>query len=79
MPMEPVDTDWVRRSLRQAFYALPQEERALIVLVYWSGMSLAEIAIHLGMPLATVKTATRAALARLADLLDDEALRRDAA
>jgi RNA polymerase sigma-70 factor (ECF subfamily) len=51
---------------------LPDHERPVIELAYWSGLSQSEIAAFLNLPLGTVKTRTRTALARLADLLEEE-------
>ena len=39
----------------------------MIELAYWGGLSESEIAEYLHLPLGTVKTRTRSALARLAD------------
>ena len=44
----------------------------MIELAYWGGLSQSEISEFLHVPLGTVKTRTRSALARLADLLEEE-------
>jgi len=41
---------------------------------YWKGLSQSEIADQLDLPLGTVKTRTRTALVRLADVLEDDQL-----
>ncbi len=66
---EQSDTAWrVHRALEE----LNANEREVIQLAYWSGLSQTEVASYLGQPLGTVKTRTRSALARLAEVLEGE-------
>ena len=60
-----------RTRVHQALEALPEEDRALIERVYWSGLPAAEVATELGIPLGLVKARMRSALGRLAELLAD--------
>jgi len=53
------------RSLYFAVQALPEEQRRVIDLAYYKGMSQSEIAEVLGWPLGTVKTRVRAAMQSL--------------
>lgn len=71
-PPERAEAGWTAWRVHRALEELSPNERAVIDLAYWSGLSQSEIAEYLGIPLGTVKTRTRAALARLADLLDEE-------
>jgi len=71
-PPEAAEAEWVSWRVHRAIETLPEHERSLVELAYWSGMSQSEIAEYLGLPLGTVKTRTRAALGRLADELEDE-------
>jgi RNA polymerase sigma-70 factor, ECF subfamily len=71
-PPEQTESGWVAWRVHRALEVLPPHERPLIELAYWSGMSQSEIAEYLQIPLGTVKTRTRSALARLADVLDGE-------
>ena len=58
--------------VHRALETLPEHERTVIELAYWRGLSQSEIADFLSIPLGTVKTRTRSALARLADELEGE-------
>jgi len=71
-PSERAEQGWVAWRIHRALEELPEREREVIKLAYWSGLSQSEVAEFLGLPLGTVKTRTRAALAHLADLLDEE-------
>jgi RNA polymerase sigma-70 factor (ECF subfamily) len=71
-PAERTEQSWVAWRVHRALEELPEREREVIALAYWSGLSQSEVAEFLGIPLGTVKTRTRAALQRLADVLDGE-------
>jgi RNA polymerase sigma-70 factor (ECF subfamily) len=71
-PDEQAERSWVAFRVHGALDVLPSHERELIELAYWSGLSQSEIADLVGIPLGTVKTRTRSALARLADALGED-------
>ncbi|MBD0348042.1 MAG: sigma-70 family RNA polymerase sigma factor [Thermoleophilia bacterium] len=71
-PAERAESSWLAWRVHRALAELPEHERPLVELAYWGGMSQSEIADFLGIPLGTVKTRTRSALARLADALEGE-------
>jgi RNA polymerase sigma-70 factor (ECF subfamily) len=73
-PAEAAEAGWVAWRVHRALAELPEHERSVIELAYWSGLSQSEVARFLNIPLGTVKTRTRSGLSRLARLLDAEEL-----
>jgi RNA polymerase sigma-70 factor (ECF subfamily) len=71
-PAERAETSYVSWRVHRALESLSAKERDVIELAYYGELSQSEIADFLGIPLGTVKTRTRAALSRLADLLEGE-------
>jgi RNA polymerase sigma-70 factor (ECF subfamily) len=71
-PDERAESAWVQWRVHRALETLPEREREVIALAYWSDLSQSEVAEKLGIPLGTVKTRTRAALAHLAEVLEGE-------
>ncbi len=71
-PSDEAEATWTAWRVHRALEVLPAHERPVIELAYWGGLSQSEIAYRLELPLGTVKTRTRSALARLADELDEE-------
>jgi RNA polymerase sigma-70 factor, ECF subfamily len=58
-----------RQLVRSALDTLSAEQREVIELAYYSGLSHSEIALKLGQPLGTVKTRTRLGMMKLRDML----------
>jgi RNA polymerase sigma-70 factor (ECF subfamily) len=70
-PDEQAEGSWLTWRVHSALEQLPERERLVLELAYWSGLSQTEIASYLDVPLGTVKTRTRTGLARLAGLLEE--------
>jgi RNA polymerase sigma-70 factor (ECF subfamily) len=70
-PAEEAERAWLSWRVHAALERLPERERAVLELAYWSGLSQSEVASYLNVPLGTVKTRTRAGLARLAAILEE--------
>jgi RNA polymerase sigma-70 factor, ECF subfamily len=71
-PSEIAEADWAAWRVHRAIAELPEREREVVELAYWGGFSQSEVAQRLRVPLGTVKTRTRSALSRLADLLEED-------
>ena len=71
-PAERAESSFVSWRVHRALETLSDREREVIELAYWSGLSQSEVASFLDIPLGTVKTRTRSALAHLADVLEGE-------
>jgi RNA polymerase sigma-70 factor, ECF subfamily len=71
-PEERAEAAYVSWRVHRALSGLPPNERDVLELAYYGGLSQSEVADFLDIPLGTVKTRTRAALHRLADVLEGE-------
>jgi RNA polymerase sigma-70 factor (ECF subfamily) len=61
-----------RTAVRRALAELPEDQRVVLLLGYFEGLSSSEIATRLGAPIGTVKSRVAAALARLRGVLGGE-------
>lgn len=80
---EPAAQDLVeqldlRRAVRRAIAALPQEQREIVVLKEYQGLTFLEIAQALELPVSTVKTRLYRGLGQLRLRLETEGLREGA-
>ena len=64
-----------REAIRRAIAALPIEQRQVLMLGYFEGLSSSEIAERLGTPIGTVKSRVAAAMTRLRSALRVGALK----
>lgn len=65
---EVIEESWIasrREDVRAAIGTLPQEQRLVIELAYFGGLTQMEVAERAGIPLGTVKSRTLAAMKRL--------------
>ena len=60
-----------RKEVRAALSTLPAEQRRVLDMAYFGGMTQARIAEELGIPLGTVKTRTLAAMRKLRAALQE--------
>ena len=71
-PLELVEREELRRSIRRGVAALPEKHQLVIVLYYLQGLSLQETAETLGIRLGTAKSRIHYALHALRDHLGPE-------
>ncbi|MFH5886037.1 sigma-70 family RNA polymerase sigma factor [Halalkalibaculum sp. DA3122] len=57
--------------VKRALEKIPEEQREVIKVAYYGGMTQSEIAEHLDIPLGTVKTRTRQGMIKLKNILED--------
>jgi RNA polymerase sigma-70 factor (ECF subfamily) len=69
-PSESAEQGQERDRIAAALRELPPEQRQVVELAYFEGLSQREIAERTGDPLGTVKTRARLALEKLASLLE---------
>lgn len=63
-----VNAEWARRErrdVRAALHELSAEQRQVIDLMYFEGLSQSEVAVRLQIPIGTVKSRTRSGMSRL--------------
>ena len=71
-PEELTDLALQQQRVRLAISALPVDQRQVLSLAYFQGLSHSQIAEKLDQPLGTVKTRIRLAMQRLREVLQDE-------
>ena len=68
-PEELVERDDIRRAVREAVAALPDDKREILIMREFSGMSYGDIAAALGLEEGTVKSRIARARSALAEIL----------
>lgn len=68
-PQEAVEANLSRQEIRRAIQALPPEQRVVLNLAFFMGLSHNQMAEFLGQPLGTVKSRVRLAMQKLRETL----------
>ncbi len=77
-PLDMVVSGDLRRAVARAVAALPDEQREVIVLKEYQGMTFVEVAEALGLPVSTVKTRLYRGLHQLRQALERRGIRESA-
>ena len=70
-PQESAEVDDLSQRVRHALETIPANQRQVLELAYYEGLSQSAIGQRLNLPLGTVKTRSRQCLIRLRELLID--------
>lgn len=70
-PAQHAQDIFEQARIREALQQIPTQERMVIELAFWGGMTHREIALHSHSPLGTVKTRLRLGIQRLKPLLQE--------
>jgi RNA polymerase sigma-70 factor (ECF subfamily) len=70
-PVQAVQYTFERARVREALQQLPAEQRIVIELAFWGGLTQREIAVYCHSPLGTIKTRSRLGMQRLKRLLPE--------
>jgi len=70
LPAEQAEAHLDEQQIRLALAELPQEQRSVLLMAYFHGLSQPEMAAALNQPLGTVKTRVRLGLQKLRRLLE---------
>ncbi len=71
-PIRYATLQFDRSLLKDALFALRAEQREIVILAYFGGLTHSEISKQLGQPLGTVKTRIRLALKKLRSVLGSQ-------
>ena len=72
-PAQATQYTFERARVREALQHIPAEQRNVIELAFWGGLTQREIAVYSHSPLGTVKTRSRLGMQRLKRLLQESA------
>jgi RNA polymerase sigma-70 factor (ECF subfamily) len=73
-PVDQVSAAETASAVRDAVRLLPPDQREVVELAYFSGLSYRDAALALGIPEGTAKSRVRLALAKLEEMLDRQLL-----